>query len=246
MFKNLVSMPTSTNYETSPPLWKAVYDGDYATVFNLLQRDVDVNEMGCTDSTNLSTPLTVACRGLHDSSAEIVQELINYNANVNARICLDGVVPLQTASASGDTDVIDLLMKYWANPNTQSESCNSPIFIAVVNNNISAVRRLIQWGADVNQSTSGSYNSPLHAAAHIGNLAIVKLLIENGAHILKENIIGKTPSDIAADGMHVECARFLQETAKRLCDEHAKEVDHHMKRHFHRKLVHPYSRPAKK
>ncbi len=51
---------------------------------------------------------------------------------------------------------------------------------AVYGQNITDVRRLVDFGVDVNQPTRGDY--PLRAAAYTGNTEIVRVLMENGGN----------------------------------------------------------------
>jgi len=61
---------------------------------------------------------------------------------------------------------------------------------------IAAAKRLIEFGADVNEATATGW-TPLHAAAYIGATSLVQLLLENGAKVNVQNGCGRTPLSIA-------------------------------------------------
>jgi uncharacterized protein len=61
---------------------------------------------------------------------------------------------------------------------------------------LAAAKRLIELGADVNETTATGW-TPLHAAAYIGATSLVTLLVENGARIAVQNGCGRTPLGLA-------------------------------------------------
>ena len=62
---------------------------------------------------------------------------------------------------------------------------------------IGAVKRLIELGADVNESTATGW-TPLHAAAFIGANNLIKFMVEQGANINAMNGCGRTPLSLAS------------------------------------------------
>ncbi|MDR2169708.1 MAG: ankyrin repeat domain-containing protein [Planctomycetaceae bacterium] len=84
----------------------------------------------------------------------------------------------------------------------------SPLFTALNNRNFDEFKRLIETGADVNE-TDYKQDSLLHIAAFKGYSKIVKLLIDSGADVLLLNINCKTPLDYAKLQHRLRCIRYL-------------------------------------
>ena len=78
---------------------------------------------------------------------------------------------------------------------------------AVLSNNISATKFLIEQGASVNSRYR--YNHTLlHSAALYGDINMLKLLVQSGAK-LNKNDFGLTAIDSARDNNHSEVVEFL-------------------------------------
>lgn len=74
--------------------------------------------------------------------------------------------------------------------NYSDNNGNSPIHIAVRNNDINKVKDLIEKGADVN-AWNDNGSRPLHVAAAKANLDIINYLIDNGAIINSRDLNGR-------------------------------------------------------
>jgi uncharacterized protein len=61
---------------------------------------------------------------------------------------------------------------------------------------LAAAKRLLELGADVNETTATGW-TPLHAAAYIGANSIVRFLVDKGAEIDAQNGCGRTPLSLA-------------------------------------------------
>ncbi len=92
------------------------------------------------------------------------------------------------------------LLKAGANPNKQNINGFTPLVFSIYQNNIAAVRHLLENHVDLNLK-DGDGLSPLHFCSNFNRVAIAKLLIENGANIKTVSLKGLTP---------VEAARILQ------------------------------------
>ncbi len=87
---------------------------------------------------------------------------------------------------------------------------------AVVNNNISQVRLLLDQGIDVNAKNEKGWTA-LHLAAHQGHKDIVELLIKSGANVNQkiqscwdpQKYSRWTPLDMAIEKRHTEIAKLL-------------------------------------
>jgi ankyrin repeat protein len=94
---------------TRTPLFAAAEDSNFEVVKLLLQHDAAINT-ATTDSSE--TPAHAAARG---GQLEVLKLLIDYGADIN-RVDHSQQTPLDTASANGSSDVVELLqqaMKPW-------------------------------------------------------------------------------------------------------------------------------------
>ena len=81
---------------------------------------------------------------------------------------------------------------------------------AVKSIDLSAMRELIESGADINEQDEQGW-TPLNWAAGKGDLGMVQLLIENGADILKVGRDMRTPYMIALAAARVDVVKFLRD-----------------------------------
>lgn len=76
--------------------------------------------------------------------------------------------------------------------NRVDDSGETPIFIAIDNNDLSAVNDLIRLGADVNFQNR-MRETPLHLASRDLKYDIIKILLRNGADPTKKDSVGEIP-----------------------------------------------------
>jgi hypothetical protein len=74
------------------------------------------------------------------------------------------------------------LLDNWAAINDGFHTDESPLLMAVIDGNRTAVRYLVEHGADVN-AQDGFYGNPLQAAVIDNRVEIVRCLVENGADV---------------------------------------------------------------
>ena len=172
----------------------------YAARFNatetaalLLKNGARVNQKQSGD-----TPLHYAARG---NSAETAALLLKNGARVNAKS--RGETPLHLAKLGSNVERILL-----------DNGAKIDLFIAIKQNDIESVRRLIHGGADVNARIGSNQVMPLHwAAMHGATEKIAVLLLENGARINEIAwgfAAGYTPLDVAIAREHTEMQFFLE------------------------------------
>lgn len=78
--------------------------------------------------------------------------------------------------------------------NASTDKGETPLMIAALDNRLAIARRLIERGADVNQTGW----TPLHYAATKGHLEMIALMLEQHAYIDAESPNGSTPLMMAA------------------------------------------------
>jgi ankyrin repeat protein len=164
------------------------------------------------------TPLFAALAGRRFQTAKLLR---HKGAHGNARGCY-GRTPLDSAAWYGDLEMVQVLLDYKPDVNSQDDDGWTPIISL---SNCSAfegtllnipqlfhdvARLLLEHGADVNaRNEHGS--APLHGAAGAGRVDVVRVLLEHGANVGAENCEGKTPLHAAAENERVDVVRVLLE-----------------------------------
>jgi ankyrin repeat protein len=84
----------------------------------------------------------------------------------------------------------------------------TPLCVAISKGEIDLVKKLIEYGADVNEKSNGL--TPLMIAARYNKVEIIKLLLANGASLKQKNEIGITALKYAVLSNANEAAAFLK------------------------------------
>ena len=136
---------------------------------------------GCIDG---SSALTIAIYGF---STDLIQLLINYGANVNSRICSDGIAKslLGYAAARRLQDVVGILLTSGANVNWRfSPDDETALASAIYGRDDAIVHMILDAGADVNTFSQGAHCcTPLQLAVMLGKSDHVRLLLARGANV---------------------------------------------------------------
>jgi ankyrin repeat protein len=173
--------------------------------------EVNPEALEARDRSASRTPLAWAVAGGHVKLAEF---LIERGAQVNTKSNLEwwqnyGVVqssvdlasldltPLHYATASGDIDLVRLLLEHNADPNAQSKTSDNepgatPLHLAATRGYVEIARLLLDHGANVNSLTSFE-GTPLHMAAE--HPEMIRLLLDHGADANATNKSGNTALD---------------------------------------------------
>ncbi|HPW97358.1 MAG TPA: ankyrin repeat domain-containing protein [Flavobacterium sp.] len=69
-------------------------------------------------------------------------------------------------------------------------SSNTPLCLAIVKGDVETVKKFIEYGANVNETSNGL--TPLMIAARYNKVEILKLLVDNGAHVNAKDEKGYT------------------------------------------------------
>lgn len=67
---------------------------------------------------------------------------------------------------------------------------NTPLANAIAKGDVAAVKKFIEYGADVNEKSNGV--TPLMLAARYNNVEVIKLLLANGANVKVKDGKGNT------------------------------------------------------
>ena len=122
-------------------------------------------------------------------------------------------VPLLTASASGDTEEVVLLLQQGHHANEVFPLVGTrPLILAAASGHPETVKALLDAGADVNAEDVTGWTA-LHAGAFKGNASIVTLLLEHGAIPGKNRWFLRSPEYIAESLGHKDIVALLKKTA---------------------------------
>ncbi|KAF8790424.1 protein TANC2-like isoform X2 [Argiope bruennichi] len=112
-----------------------------------------------------------------------------------------------------DEEIIRLLMKAGANPNSQMDTLKrQPILnLACKIGFLEIVRLLLEFGADPNSSDDFGKTPAMEAADH-GHLKIVQILLSSGAKIHEQDEIGRCVLSYAAEKGHPHIVALLMES----------------------------------
>jgi hypothetical protein len=94
--------------------------------------------------------------GDFNCKADLIQIVLDQGTPVDLRD-LEGCTPLYYAVEKGRDDVIDLLLRFRANPNARDKWGGTPMFRAAYNGSIPRLEKLVAAGGDITvKSTNGS------------------------------------------------------------------------------------------
>lgn len=144
------------------------------------------------------TPLTAA---VHARDPVAVKLLLQAGADPDAKDSFDrsSTSPALIFNALYDTNVLEAMLDFHANPNVWNSDGWTPLMVIVSGNPIKAptVAVLLKHGADPNLSRKGF--KPLHVAAYRLDLECVRLLLGYGADPNVQNGDSQTPLRIVED-----------------------------------------------
>jgi ankyrin repeat protein len=161
--------------------------------------------------------------GLHGAAyagqIDLVEQLLNQGAEVNARWGQEGKTPLHLAAESPKEErirVAKLLLERGADINAMDEAGWTPLTTAVLTPHLDMVKLLIERGANVNAKAKQGWTA-LHSAVGYSEAHIeaVRLLLNAGAKINQKSIDGWTPLTRARRDGRTEILTILKTHERR-------------------------------
>lgn len=127
------------------------------------------------------------------------QSLLDRNANIHARNRRYSRSPLHSfCKRAGTEGMIERLVQKGIDVNDKDADGETPLLNAIFRRYSSAVRKLIELGADVNAANYSSGDAAIHFAVQFDHHEIISLLLESGADYTATSVRGRTVAHLAA------------------------------------------------
>ncbi len=166
------------------PLMLAIYNGQTEKFTKLIEQNVNVNFV--TPGKNSNWQLTALDIAIRMSNEIAVKTLLLTNKIAKPATFL------LTACGQRSALIIDLLIKYGANPNDTLENGYSVSMMATSFGSIEVLECLLKNGANIKQTRRVDGMTTLMLAVYNGDPKKVKLLIDYGADKYARDKTGKT------------------------------------------------------
>jgi ankyrin repeat protein len=138
----------------------------------------------------------------------VEESLSNRAAIVHSRT-LWGDTALHLAVRSGESNMVTLLLEAGADVNAKGDSGVTALHLAAFNGNMQIAEALLKAGSEVNAVGFRHNDTPLHVAALHGHANVVKLLLAYGADANAENMLHKTPLQLAQENQQTNVIAVL-------------------------------------
>ena len=172
--------------ELNKELHYAARHGIYTWINDLMKEGADVNAL----NKHGETPLMAAT--FHEN-IPIMEMLIDYGGDVNARIDINSETALNYAARQNCGKAMELLINKGADVNARDQHGDTPLMVAAFYGNIPIMEMLLDNRSDVNARNEENRKTALHYAAGKYSLKATALLIDKGADVNVQNQHGKTP-----------------------------------------------------
>lgn len=179
----------------------AVFGSNPSVLQLLVKAGVSVNSLALPGK---QTPLYNA---VLNQKIEMVEELINLNADVNVKDA-SSVTPLHHAVSCQNDEIIRILIQKGTLLEAKTIDGLTPLHIAVIDGTEESVKLLIDSGASMNV-TSMHGETPLHFAAELNYLQKVQLLLQNSANVNSADCNGTSPLHLASGKGHDAVVELL-------------------------------------
>lgn len=188
---------------------QAIYTGNFNTVNTMLLNGLDIkSNVNATDHWGV-TPIMFAA---YANDIKLIQLLLS----AGARVDMVDNDQRNLVFRTGNTEVLDLLIKAGSDVNYQDIDGDTPLHNAVLFFSFNTVKFLIENGADINIANN-SDQTPIHYAAETGKIAKIRYLIKLGANIYNTDCLGLSALD-NLEGRHPNKYRRYAEELKELAE----------------------------
>lgn len=177
----------NTSYKGMTPLGRAVLSQKVEVVKYLVDKGADLNKENPDSGYTGSTPV---CLSIYQSNQEILKYLIEKGANLDTTF--DEITPVELALVKENNEILKLLLDGGANPNTTYDKEYFSLSYAIKNNDLEAVKLLVEAKADLNYQGRNGVDTPLGVAIKEDKTEAVKVLVEAGADVNKTTGYGST------------------------------------------------------
>jgi cytohesin len=148
------------------------------------------------------TPLHIYLRNwsatvmIENDPTELVGSLLGDGAALNAKD-EDGNTPLHVAAASGNANLVELLLKAGGDRYLENNRGDAPMHVATRKQHIDVVATLCSVDGDANLRNELG-ETPLHISAGKKSIELVKSLLDRNTDVNALDNKGRTPIDVAA------------------------------------------------
>jgi ankyrin repeat protein len=187
----------------------------------LLKHGADVNAR-LDDAFWCETALQEAVSRGFVETVEMLEMLLEHDADLNIQTGGLFGTALQAAAHSGSVEVVEMLLDHGAEINAIAGGCGTALKAASERGHMDVMRLLIAKKADVNFIGGAGESSALNDAATCRNVDAVSLILKNGAYIDDRDKKGRTPLlNAALYGAADTASLLLHHGADpNACDEH--------------------------
>lgn len=194
----------ATNNKGMTPLHLAAWYGKSSTTQLLLRiNEVDIE---AKDSSQ-ATPLMGAA---HRGHPDIVQMLLDYNANMSAGDW-EGDTALHGAVSAGRIGVVNILLRTHRSRELEARNVHeqTPLHRAAEKGMAEILQLLLQFGANKDALDNSGW-TPLHSATASGQYDTIQALLQANADPNHRDKMGRMPLHIAASSGYLAIVQLLQ------------------------------------
>ena len=120
-----------------------------------------------------------------------------------------GQTALYWAALSANMQAVSDLLRGGADCNIKSNSGHGILTAALMSNNSSCVRKILEFGCEVNYTDAEGYTPLHHSCRYSVNIDVIEALLDRGADKNAKTMLGHSPLMIATFNKQTVTARFL-------------------------------------
>ncbi len=147
-----------------------------------------------------------------------VKAALDGGLDINTQVPDSKSTLLMLAAFDGHSELMELLIKKGCPLDAQDISGRTALIYCASGPNVSAVKLLLDAGANINIADNDEHFTALMFAAAEGQAEVVKLLLENNADWKVADIDGDTARNFAANNGHTNVVEVIDEFVKAQAD----------------------------